>query len=119
MKNSLEDLKVYQNFVPLLKYTYMILEKYPRIEQNGLVSDIKNHTSNALFYVIDAQKEFDLKDRINLLKKCDSELKMIKVLIRISYSFKFISSRNYGSWSRKLSDVCGLVIGWLNRCLKQ
>lgn len=117
--NELEDLKIYQNIVELLFYTYSITIKFPNYEKNGLVSDIKNHSTKLLEEVIKAQREYNVSNRIMFLNQADSELKVIKVLVRISYKYKYINSRNYGSWSRKLANVANPLIGWIKKCQRQ
>jgi hypothetical protein len=53
---SIEELKVYQKYADLYYYTYLITEKFPKYEKNGIVSDIKNCTCNGLINIINAQK---------------------------------------------------------------
>ena len=43
---SLEEMKIYQNYVDLFYYTYKITEKYPKYKKEGLVVDIKEVTKN-------------------------------------------------------------------------
>ena len=117
--NSLEELKIYNNYVELYYYTYQITIKYPKSEKNGIVADIKNITCMGLENLIAAQKEFDMSKRIEYLNAVDSKLKVLKVLVRISYRFKYISSKNYGAWSRKISSITNLLSGWIRQCRKQ
>lgn len=116
---SIEDLKVYHEFVELLKYTYEIMKKFPKSEAMGISSDIKNCTTKSLENIILADKTFNILEKTSFLSKADSQLKLLKVLVRISYKEKYISSRNYGTWSRKISNVTILIYGWLKRCQKQ
>jgi|SRR5574344_515846 hypothetical protein len=116
---SLEEMNIYQNYVDLFYYTYLITEKFPKYEKIGLVVDIKEVTKNGFEDIINAQKEFNLNKRLNYLNHADAELKVIKVFIRISYKFKYISSRNYGAWSNKLLKVNNQLFGWIKACLKQ
>ena len=114
--NSLEELKIYQYYVDLYFYTYNITCKYPKIEKYGLVSDIKNVTCKGLENLITAQKEYNISKRLEYLNNMDSNLKVIKVLIRISCKFKYINNKNYGAWSRKLTTVANLLNGWIKQC---
>lgn len=118
MNNGLEALKIYQKCIDLMYYMYNITNKYPKHEKLALTSDIKNHTTIIMKNIILAQKEYDKKIRLEYLNIIDSELKLIKVLVRISYKFKYISSKNYGAWSRKITDVSNLLYGWIKKCQK-
>lgn len=116
---SLEELKIYQNGVDLLFYTYKITIKYPKHEKNSLVKDLKQHTLEFLNCIIKAQKNYNINNRLEYLDKADSELKVIKILVRVSYKFKYINSKNYGAWSRKLSNVANPLNGWIKKCQSQ
>ena len=119
MNNSLEELKIYQRCVDLMYYMYNITNKFPKHERLALTNDIKNHTTIILENIILAQREYDKRKRLEYLNKSDLHLKVIKVLVRISYKFKYISSKNYGAWSRKITDVSNLLYGWIKKCQKQ
>ncbi len=41
-KLDVEDLKIYKQYLYLIYYTEMILEKYPKKEKLSLVTNIKN-----------------------------------------------------------------------------
>lgn len=118
-KNGIESLKIYEKYVDLIYYTYVILEKYPKCEKQSLVLDIKNKTFRGLECIVDAHKEFNKTQRLIHLNKLDSSLKILKLLVRVSYKRKYINSRNYGSWSKKIADVSNLMGGWIRSCLKQ
>lgn len=117
--NDLEELMIYKQYLELIYYTEKITIKYPKSEKLSLVSNIKNTTYNGMKKIIDAQKEYNKSKRIILLNELDTELKMLKVLIRVSYKNKYINSKNYSSWSKKLFNISNLLGGWINSCLKQ
>ena len=62
--------------------------------------------------------EYDKKQRFSILKTIDADLKMLKVMIRISYQKKYINSKNYHAWSKKITNIELLLRGWIRRCLK-
>lgn len=49
----------------------------------------------------------------------DVNLKMLKVLIRISHKRKYINTKNYTAWSKKLNNIGALLGGWIISCVKQ
>ena len=52
-----EDLTIYKQFLELIYYTEMILEKYPKCERFSIVTTIKNNTYEGMKYVLNAFKE--------------------------------------------------------------
>ena len=117
--NSLEDLMIYKQYLEMIYYTENITIKYPKNEKNNLVSYIKNKTYNGIELIIKAQKERDKNKRLLILNQIDTNLKMLKVLIKISYKKKYINSTNYGAWSKKIYNIGNLLGYWINKCLKQ
>lgn len=68
--------------------------------------------------IILTNKEFNKNKRIIILNEIDVELKMLKVMIRVSYRKKYINSKNYSAWSKKIYNIGNLFGGWIKSCLK-
>ena len=119
MMNDLEGLMIYKQYVELIYYTENITIKYPKNEKLSLVANIKNTTYSGMKKIIEAQKERSQSRRIIILNELDTDLKMLKVLIRVSYKSKYISSKNYSAWSKKIFNISNLLGGWIKSCLKQ
>lgn len=117
--NELEGLIIYKQYLELIYYTENITIKYPKVEKFSLVSRIKNTTYNGIEKIIIAQKEYDKSKRLIILNKLDVDLKMLKVLVRLSKRKKYINYKNYEAWSKKLTNICNLLGGWIRVCVKQ
>lgn len=117
--NNEEDLIIYKACLDLIFYTENITIKFPKVEKYSLVSNIKNNTYSIIKRVIMCYKIKDKLKRLTILNEIDVDLKMLKVLVRVSKKRKFISNNNYKAWSRKLTNVCNLLGGWIKSCVKQ
>jgi len=117
--NELESLMIYKQYIELIYYTEKITIKYPKSEKLSIVSAIKNNNYAGMKKIILAQKEYNHSKRLVILNELDTDLKMLKVLIRISYKNKYISSKNYASWSKKIFNISNLLGAWIKSCLKQ
>lgn len=118
MNNEVENLIIYRQFVELIYYTLSVLPKYPKVERTSLCEDIKQTTYRGLECILYAYRVYDKSEKLNYLTELDIKLKFIKVLIRISYKKKYISSKNYAAWSKKLFNIGGLLGGWITSCQK-
>ena len=118
MAKEVEDLIIYKQFIELIYYTEMITEKFPKHEKLSLVTTIKNTTYDGCKNIIDAYKVYDKNEKLLYLGKLDSNLKFLKVLIRVSYKRKYISNRNYASWAKKITNIGNLLGGWFRSCQK-
>lgn len=116
---KVEDLIIYKQYVELIYYTHQILLKYPKIERYSLVDDIKKQTYSGLEKIILTYKAYKPEQKAIYLTQMDVSMKVLKVMIRISYKNKYISSKNYSAWSKKIANICNLMGGWMKSCRKQ
>ena len=97
----LNDLVLYKKYVDLMYYVYKLSVKYPKSEKSGIVIDIKNNLSLGLNNII----YFNKTNKILYLDYLDNNLKVLLVLYRISYKMKYISNKNYLSFSKKITII--------------
>lgn len=114
--NDVEGLMIYKQYMELIYYMENIVLKYPKCEKLSLVSNIKNNTYLGMKKIIMANKEFNKGKRINILNDLDTDMKVLKVLIRLSYKKKYINGNNYRAWSKKISNIGNLLGGWIKSC---
>ena len=119
MTKIVDDLIIYKQYVELIYYTEMITEKYPKIEKLAMVTTIKNTTYEGMKNIIEAFKQYDRQDKIKFLNSLDTNLKFLKVLIRVSYKRKYINNKNYTAWIKKITNISNLLGGWIKACQKR
>ena len=61
----------------------------------------------------------ETKEKLQYLNRLDTDLNLLKIHIRISYRYKYISSKNYATWSELVTNVGNMLGGWINSCLKK
>ena len=104
----LEDLVLYKKYVELMYYSYSLMVKYPKSEKNGIVSDIKNSLYKGLVDIINYNKY----RKLVYLEELDKNIKVLLVMVRISYKMKYITNKNYMAFSRKLNLIDKLRMGF-------
>lgn len=114
--NDVEGLMIYKQYMELIYGMENIVLKYPKCEKLSLGSNIKNNTYLGMKKIIMANKEFNKGKRINILNDLDTDIKILKVLIRLSYKKKYINGNNYRAWSKKISNIGNLLGGWIKSC---
>lgn len=121
MSNSTNNnnLVIYQKYLELIYYTNNLIKKYPKSETFCLVKEIKNSLYSGFRLLMYAIKTYELKSKLKYLSELDIQLDLIKVYIRLSYKYKYISMQNYNSWSNILTDICNMLGGWINACRKK
>ena len=113
------NLLIYQKYLELIYYSNDILKKYPKSEHFSLVTEIKQALYTGLRNLMYAIKSYNKQDKLNNLNEFDINLNLLKILIRISYKYKYISMQNYQTWSNLIANICNMLGGWINSCLKR
>lgn len=113
------NLTIYQKYLELIYYTNDLVRKYPKSETFSLVEEIKCSLYKGLRCIMYAIKSYKNKDKLTYLNELDINLNLLKVYIRLSYRYKYITVQNYNSWSKLVTDICNMLGGWINVCLKK
>lgn len=116
-ENNLSTLQIYNKYLDLVYYTNDIVRKYPKSEKFALVNEIKNSVYGGLKTIMFAQKEFTKQARLKHLNYLDVYLNLLKVHVRLSYRYRYISMQNYETWSAKITDICNMLGAWIKVCL--
>lgn len=119
MSKKVEELIIYKQYIELLYYTELITEKFPKSEKLSLVATIKSTSYDGIKKIIEAYKAYTKEEKIAYLSSLDSDLKFLKVLVRISYKRKYITHNNHTAWVKKLTNICNLLGGWIKACQRR
>ena len=132
--NNKSNLLIYQKYLELIYYSNDIVRKYPKSETFALVKEIKSTIYGGLRHLLYAIKSslysgfrllmysiktYNKQEKLKYLNEFDIILDILKVYIRLSYKYKYISMQNYQTWSILITDICNMLGGWINSCLKK
>lgn len=117
--NNKSNLMIYQKYLELIYYTNDILKKYPKSETFALVKEIKNNLYSGLRLLMYAIKVYNKQEKLKYLNELDINLNLLKVHIRLSYKYKYITMQNYQSWSNLITNICNMLGAWISSCLKK
>ena len=99
------NLIIYQKYMSLIYYTNDILKKYPKSETFALVKEIKSTLYTGLRLLLYGIKSYSIQDKLKYLNEFDVNLSILKIHIRLSYKYKYISTQNYGTWCNSITDI--------------
>lgn len=103
----------------LIYYTNDLIRKYPKSENFALVKEIKNSIYAGLRLLIYAIKVYNKQEKLKYLNELDINLNILKVHIRLSYKYKYITIQNYQTWSNFITDICNMLGAWISSCLRK
>ena len=113
------NLIIYQKYLELVYYTNDILRKYPKAERFALVQEIKSSLYTGLKLLMYAIKTYNKQNKLKYLGEFDINLSILKVYVRLSYRYQYITVKNYQSWSALITNICNMLGGWINSCQKR
>lgn len=118
-KSTVSNLSIYQKYLQLIDYSNDIVRKYPKCERFSLVEEIKRSLYSGLRNIMYSIKSYKTQDKLKYLNELDINLNLLKVQVRLSYRYKYITMKNYTYWSSLITDICNMLGGWINSCLKR
>ncbi len=118
-QNNKSNLIIYQKYLELIYYTNDVVKKYPKCETFALVKEIKSCIYSSLRLLMYAIKVFNKQEKLKYLSELDINLNLLKVYIRLSYKYKYISMQNYQTWSNHITNICNMLGAWISSCQKK
>lgn len=119
MEKNKNNLIIYQKYLELVYYTNDILKKYPKVERFALVQEIKSSLYTGLRLLMYAIKTYNKQNKLRYLGEFDINLSLLKVYVRLSYRYQYITLKNYQSWSALITNICNMLGGWISSCQKR
>lgn len=113
------NLAIYQKYLDLIYYSNNLVRKYPKKENFTLVQEIKTSLYIGLRSMMYAVKSFNKQEKLRNLNELDINLTLLKVQVRLSYKYQYITAQNYETWSGLITDICNMLGGWITSCQKR
>lgn len=103
------DFILWQKAEDFVEYLFPILDRFPKHEKFALTTRIKNHCYEILETIIRTNKS---RNKAKGLYEIDTQLEMLRWLIRHSHVRKYLSHRSYEHASKLVSEL-GRITGGL------
>ena len=113
------DLQIYHKYMNLIIYSNDIVRKYPKTEKFVLAQEIRQTVCHGLRLLIYAIKIYPPIDKVKYLKELDINLVLLKIQIRLSYRYKYISKKNYETWNTSITEIENILSRWITSCQKR
>jgi hypothetical protein len=113
------NLVIYQKYLELTYYINDLVRKYPKCERFTLVQEMKQTLYVGLKNLMYAVKIFQKSEKLKYLNEFDICMNLLKIHLRLSYRYKYITTQNYETCSKYIADICNMLGGWIKVCLKK
>lgn len=121
MNNDHENtsLKTYQKYLELIYYTNDVIKKFPKSENFALTTQIRTSLYDGLKCLLYSIRLYNKKDKLKYLNELDINLQVLKIQIRLAYKYKYISLKNYETWTELIANIGNMLGRWIESCLKK
>lgn len=59
-----------------------------------------------------AIKTYNKQEKLKYLNEFDINLNLLKVHVKLSYKYKYITLQNYNAWSTLITNICNILGEW-------
>lgn len=120
----INSLTKYENLLKAHAISYIITNmnenaKEPTQIERKILNEIKQTLYQGLRSLLYAIKLYDKREKLTHLNEFDVQLILLKIHIRLSFKYKYITAQNYEIWSKQITDICNMLGGWINSCTKR
>lgn len=109
----LEHFKIYTKTFDFLLWIFPTVNKFPKSQRFVLGQQIENTVIEVLKGIIQANSERDKEKREPHLKEINTNLEILRSLLRLSYKLKFISHKQYEYAVKEADEVGRMLGGWM------
>lgn len=110
MSSQPQDLQIRLKLEETIKYGYAALRNFPKSEKHVLSAEIRQCMMRLLRLVIITNRRYHKK---TTLQDVDSELDLLRSMVRLSMELGFLKFPQYEVWSRHIDEVGRMVGGWI------
>jgi len=107
---SMDEMKVIQKTIDMIKYAYLALAQFPKSEKYAMAADIKRCLDQLLELEVEAQKKYYKK---STLQNLDVTLAKVRVYTRIAHELGFLQTKKYEHWTAMNVEIGKMIGGWI------
>jgi len=96
----------------LIKWLMPTISKFPKSKRYALGARIENKLLDILELLLIAHYS---KEKLETLKKANLQLESFRYLLRLSFDFWYLSSKQYEFASQGTNEIGRLVGGWIKQ----
>lgn len=105
----IDQLIIFQKLYDLYLYTYKTVSKFPKSQRFLLSNYLLQTNMEMIKFAIVANSK---RDRLNEQNQISLNLDLFRVYIRIARDTNFLSIKQYGYFTEKISEIGKLLTSW-------
>ena len=106
----MEGLKIKLKVEEMIQYGYTAVRHFPKSERHVLAAEIRHSMMRILKLVVVCNKRYYKK---TTMQDLDTELDVLRSMIRLARELTFLPFRKYEIWARHLAEIGKMIGGWM------
>lgn len=107
-----KDLSVFVKWTEFIAWLFPHTEKFPRRARFTLALRIENLSLDIIEDLVEARYS---KEKLDILKRINLRLEKLRILLRLSHGFRYLSTQSYEFACRVLNEVGSMIGGWIRQ----
>jgi four helix bundle protein len=109
----MESLAVYQKWEDAAEYLYFVFANLPKSERYTMGASLRASLFACGASISRANRIKSVSSRIAEIKDADRALMELKIMLRLAYRMKFVSTKKYEVSAAKLTEIGKMLGGWI------
>lgn len=107
------DFIIYTRMLEALLWIFQKVNTFPKKQRFVLGQQIENSTLNCLRLITEANNAKDVGKTLMKLDGLNTELEVLRGLLRIGFELKFMNAKSLGYITKKIDEIGKMVGGWI------
>jgi len=112
----LKNFKIYTKMMEVLLWIFPKVNTFPKKQRFVLGQQIENSGLEILRLIIQANNEKNIARKLKHLENMNTELDILRSLLRISQEIKFMNAKSLGYIITQIDEVGRMGGGWAKGC---
>jgi hypothetical protein len=106
------DLSVFIKWTEFIEWLFPHTEKFPKRSRFTLALRIENLALDIIEDLVEARYA---KEKLEILKRINLKLEKLRILLRLSHKFRYLSTQSYEFAVKNLNEVGQMIGGWIKQ----
>lgn len=107
-----EELPIFVKWTEFIEWLFPHTEKFPRRARFTLALRIENYALDIIEDLVEARYT---KEKLEILKRINLRLEKLRILLRLSHGFRYLSTQSYEYATKILNEIGRMIGGWIRQ----
>lgn len=117
--NRYKDFIIYNKMLTVIAWLFVKVNTFPKKQRFVLGQQIQNSAVECLKLIVKTNESKNDKDKLSYLSELNTELEILRSLLRVSYEVGFLKGTSLGYGINMIDEIGRMCGGWMKKIGKQ